>query len=145
VTGLVILALGGGFALGRAVLPREAGGAPAAAPSRSARALAAAQDALVAAPRSHRVLLENDRVRVLEVSVAPGEREPMHTHAWPSVMYIDQPAPLLYYDANGALRFDGRDRPPAGPVTQWMPPEPPHAVENVGTKPFHAIRVEVKP
>jgi pimeloyl-ACP methyl ester carboxylesterase len=104
-----------------------------------------AQDAVVAAPGSHRVLLENDRVRVLEVSIAPGAREPPHTHRWPSVMIIDQPAPLLYYDASGALRFDGRDRPPqAPPITQSMPPEALHAVENAGTTPFHAIRVELK-
>ena len=29
-------------------------------------------DALLAAPASHRVLLENDRVRVLEVVIEPG-------------------------------------------------------------------------
>jgi hypothetical protein len=32
-------------------------------------------DALIAAPDSHRLLLENDRVRVLEVVIEPGARE----------------------------------------------------------------------
>ena len=37
-------------------------------------------DAVVAAPGSHRVVLENELTRVLEVTIAPGEREPEHTH-----------------------------------------------------------------
>jgi quercetin dioxygenase-like cupin family protein len=37
-------------------------------------------DALHAAPASHRVLLDNDRVRVLDVAIEPGAREPEHTH-----------------------------------------------------------------
>ena len=32
-------------------------------------------DAVAAAPNNHRVLLENDNMRVLEVTVQPGERE----------------------------------------------------------------------
>ena len=36
-------------------------------------------DALIAAPDSHRLLLENDRVRVLEVVIEPGAREPEQT------------------------------------------------------------------
>jgi hypothetical protein len=39
-----------------------------------------AMDALLAAPVSHRVLLENDRVRVLEVVIEPGTREPEQRH-----------------------------------------------------------------
>jgi len=31
-------------------------------------------DAVVAAPGSHRVVLENETTRVLEVTIAPGER-----------------------------------------------------------------------
>ena len=54
-------------------------------------------DALVAAPGSHRVLLENDWVRVLEVVIEPGAREPEHTHQAPSVMIVDEPAPIRYY------------------------------------------------
>src|SRR5262245_11823712 len=36
-------------------------------------------DAVLAAPSSHRVLFENEHTRVLEVTIAPGEREPEHT------------------------------------------------------------------
>lgn len=51
-------------------------------------------DAPIAAPDSHRLLFENDRVRVLEVVIAAGAREPEHTHGWPSVMIVDEPPDL---------------------------------------------------
>jgi hypothetical protein len=37
-------------------------------------------DAVGAAPQSHKVLFENAIVRVLQVQVAPGTKEPMHHH-----------------------------------------------------------------
>ena len=45
-------------------------------------------DALVAAPANHRLLFEDDPVRVLEVTVQPGERENLHHHRWPSLMVV---------------------------------------------------------
>lgn len=59
---------------------------------------AAAQnyDAVTAAPTSHRVLLEDEKVRVLHVEIAPGATEPMHEHRWPSIMYFEQPQPIAY-------------------------------------------------
>jgi hypothetical protein len=36
------------------------------------------KDALAAAPQNHKLLFENDDVRVLEVTVPPGVREPLH-------------------------------------------------------------------
>ena len=62
-------------------------------------------DALLAAPTSHRVLLDNNRVRVLEVVIEPGTREPEHTHRAPSVMIIDEPARIRYYQG-GTLLFE---------------------------------------
>ena len=54
-------------------------------------------DAVLAAPGSHRVLFENDDVRVLEVTIATGDREPEHTHRDPSVMVVDGPARIRYW------------------------------------------------
>ena len=72
-------------------------------------------DALVAAPASHRVLLENDRVRVLEVVIDPRTREPEHTHRAQGVMIVDEPARIRYYvgsvmqfESPGALRSPAR-------------------------------------
>ena len=108
-------------------------------------------DAPVAAPGSHRVLLENDRVRVVEVVVRPGEREPPHTHRWQSVMLIDRAARIRYYDALDHLAFESPPRAEGEtvaflpPRVEWMAPEGRHAVENIDTVEYHAIRIELKP
>ncbi len=47
-------------------------------------------DAVIAAPGNHKVLFENDRLRVLEVILEPDEEEPVHHHRWPSVFVLDR-------------------------------------------------------
>ena len=104
-------------------------------------------EAVVAAPNNHKVLLENERVRVLEVIVRPGEREPVHMHRWPSVLYLDKGADFRDFDGEGKLLFDSRQATPPikYPMTLWKGPEAPHAVENLSKKtPIHLIRVELK-
>ena len=44
-------------------------------------------DAVAAAPDHHKVILENDAVRVLEARVPLHSKEPPHTHPWPSVFF----------------------------------------------------------
>src|ERR1700741_3995299 len=56
-------------------------------PDTSAWPWPASLDALSAAPRHHTLLLENDRVRVIETRIAPGDIVPVHTHCWPSGLY----------------------------------------------------------
>lgn len=104
-----------------------------------------ADDAVVAAPRSHRILIENDAVRVLEIIIAPGDKEPFHTHRWPSVMLVDQRTRIRYYGADKVLEFESPEyvEPTLGPT--WLEPEGLHAVENLDpTTPYHGIRIEIK-
>ena len=102
-------------------------------------------DALQAAPASHRLLLENDRVRVLDVVIEPGAREPEHTHQAASVMIIDEPARIRYHRGD-ALLFESQARSgsPPGMRVRWMEPEGPHSVENIDEHRYHAIRIELK-
>jgi hypothetical protein len=44
-------------------------------------------DAVAAAPSHHKVIFENDAVRVLEARVPLHSMEPPHTHPWPSVFF----------------------------------------------------------
>src|SRR5690242_16649610 len=46
-----------------------------------------ATDAVTAAPQNHKVVLENDAVRVLEATVPLHSREVPHTHFWHSVFF----------------------------------------------------------
>lgn len=106
----------------------------------------ASLDAVAAAPANHRVLFENDRVRVLDVVVPPGTREGTHAHCLPSVLYVMGGAVYVDYDQNGKVIFDSRAAgpTPAFPVVEWLDPQAPHAVENLGDDPIHLVRVELK-
>jgi len=50
-------------------------------------------DAVAAAPANHKVILENEHVRVLEARVPIHSDEPAHTHFWPSVLFEDKAGP----------------------------------------------------
>ncbi len=105
-------------------------------------------DAVSAAPNNHKILLENDQVRVLEVYLAPDEKEPIHHHKWPSVLYIPEAGDFIDYDSDGNVIFDTRKMPDplTFPLTMQKEPEAPHSVVNLSkTKPIRLIRVEMKP
>ncbi len=105
-------------------------------------------DAVRAAPGNHKVLLENDQVRVLEVTLAPEEKEPLHHHKWPSVLYIQEAGDFIDYDSDGKVIFDSRKTPESltFPLTMYKGPEAPHAPVNLSkTTPIRLIRVEMKP
>ena len=103
-------------------------------------------DALQAAPRQHRLLLENERVRVLDTEIAPGERTPLHTHRWPAVHYVLSWGDFVRRDANDAVLLDSRTLPkiPAAQSALWGDPLGPHTLENVGEAPIRIVSIEVK-
>jgi predicted metal-dependent enzyme (double-stranded beta helix superfamily) len=99
-------------------------------------------DALAAAPQNHKLLFENDEVRVLEVTVQPGVREPLHAHRYPSVLYYISSAHMKEYSP-GIAAVDHPRKEDGGVV--FLPIGPPHQMENMETiKPLRAIRVELK-
>ena len=51
-------------------------------------------DGLTAGPANHRLLYEDQSIRVLSVNIAPGQTEQPHHHRWPSVFVIDSLAEL---------------------------------------------------
>lgn len=106
----------------------------------------ASLDAVAAAPGNHRVLLENERVRVIEITVAPGEREPVHAHCLPGVGYIMYEGKYRDYDAQGKLVSEGKESPPEAqfPMTLWTEPVAPHSYENLDTKPMRSVHIELK-
>jgi hypothetical protein len=106
----------------------------------------ASLDALSAAPRHHTLLLENDRVRVLETWVPPGELVPLHTHRWPSVLHVLSWSDFIRRDASGAVLLDSRTAGHGGspPSVAWSDALPPHSLENVGAAEIRVISVELK-
>jgi hypothetical protein len=112
-------------------------------------------DAVIAAPGNHKVVYENDKIRILEITGAPYVFEPIHTHKWPSVMWSANPnfakAHLIYY----TYGFDSIKKtyyikdsvleqgPPANKGFP-IPAEGPHAVKNLSDLDILAYRVEFK-
>lgn len=102
---------------------------------------------LTAAPDQHKVLVDNDWVRVFEVVSEPGEVAPAHVHEWHSVFITASPAKLLFRDVAGAvvLEAPGVTRGEILPRVQWFGPSvAPRSVENVDTVPIRAYRIEIK-
>jgi hypothetical protein len=55
-------------------------------------------DAVKAAPQSHHLIFENDKIRILEVILQPLTQEPIHTHKWPSVMFGNNNGDTSHFD-----------------------------------------------
>ncbi|MEJ2359517.1 MAG: hypothetical protein P8Y13_15755 [Deinococcales bacterium] len=103
-------------------------------------------DALVAAPEHHTLLYETEDVRVLDTVIRAGERTPVHTHRWSSVMVLLSWSAFVRYDDRGAVMVDSRKVPALASPPQVLPsdPLPPHSLENVGTEDLRLISVELK-
>ncbi len=97
-----------------------------------------AQDAVKTQPESNKVLLENDRVRVIEVTVAPGSA--LKTHSHPAhVIYFLGDAETRQTDAAGKVAEVAGKKGEARAVDAVT-----HQVDNVGKTPIHVIVVELK-
>jgi hypothetical protein len=102
-------------------------------------------DALIAAPQYHVLLFENEQVRVLDTNIPPGHTVPLHTHQWPSVLYILSWDDFVRRDGEGKIVLDSRasGMPPMKGAL-WSEPFPPHSLENVGGTEIRVISVELK-
>jgi quercetin dioxygenase-like cupin family protein len=97
------------------------------------------RDPAVVAKDVYKLLLENDRVRVFDVTFKPGQRAEMHDHPDHVVFIIDD-ATMRLTGADGK----SQDVPLKGGQAIFLPAGP-HAVVNIGKKVAHNIVVELKP
>jgi beta-alanine degradation protein BauB len=97
------------------------------------------QDVMIAASKAYGLLLENDKVRVLEVRLKPGQKAPMHNHPNAHVVYVKN-------DARFKLSFpDGKNSVFDMKAGQTLFIEAgPHETENIGTTDGHNLVVEIK-
>jgi len=105
-------------------------------------------DALISAPEYHTILFENECVRVLDVRIPVGRTVPVHTHCWPSVLYLLSAGDFIRRDLEGRILLDTSGTPPqtqsSATSTQWSPPLPPYSVENIGKTEIRVVSVEIK-
>ena len=104
-----------------------------------------ALDGVLTAPENHTVLYEDEAIRVISVSIAPGTIEKPHHHCLPAVFVVDRLVSVR--DFNGATGEEiplpiPKDAPL--PITAKFLPQPLHYVENLDNRPFHATRIEFK-
>jgi beta-alanine degradation protein BauB len=95
-------------------------------------------DPAVVASDVYTLLMENDRVRVFNITFKPGQKAVMHGH----------PDHVVYVIADGMLKLtlpDGNSQviPAKAGQALWIGAGP-HATENVGTTEAHLIAIELK-
>ncbi len=101
---------------------------------------------MIAAPQYHKLLLENERVRVLDTVIPVGDIVPVHTHRWPALYYTIAAGDFIRRDADGKVLFDSRTVPGmlSTSAATFIECLPPHSVENVSPSEIHLISVELK-
>jgi quercetin dioxygenase-like cupin family protein len=95
-------------------------------------------DIVKLSPEIHRALFENDQIRVLKVTVKPGDKVPMHRNP-ENINYILRPGTLRLIATDGSVQdvelTEGQVIP--APVSS-------HAVENIGQTEVQTICIELK-
>jgi mannose-6-phosphate isomerase-like protein (cupin superfamily) len=101
--------------------------------------IARAQDVVKFAPEHNKIILENADVRVIENTLAPGEKDAMHTHpsGW---YYVTKPGMMKIVFADGKVATWEAKEGEGG----WLQTKAPHTAENVGKTTLVYVLVEVK-
>ena len=97
-----------------------------------------AQDPAKQSPDKYKVILNNDKLRVLDVRLKPGDKSPMHEH----------PNYVIYSFTNSTVKFtfkDGKTTDVKTKAGQCMyRSAESHAVENTGKTEVHVLNIELK-
>lgn len=100
----------------------------------------------IAAPKNHKILFENENLRVISVTIPAGTTEPLHDHPFDSLLLIDSNAKVIDHDAKStqpATRTTNRTI--TIPFAFLQPPQALHAVQDLDPKQdAHLIRIEFK-
>lgn len=103
-------------------------------------------DALIAAPEHHKLLFENNRVRVIDANISAGDTTAVHAHRFAASHIVISWSDFIRYDASGNVLLDSRSlgKSVTPHTALWSEPLEPHALKNVGEQELHIISVEVK-
>ena len=97
-----------------------------------------ADEAATVAPNVYKVLFENDRVRLLEVRMKPGDMSAPHTHP-DYLVYALQGGTVKLTDGSG----DSADVEIRAGDTMWREAEE-HSAQNIGATELVAVFFEFK-
>jgi quercetin dioxygenase-like cupin family protein len=98
-------------------------------------------DAVIVDPTRYQVLVENEWIRAIRVTVGPHEKLKMHKHpATGAVVIYLSDQDMRQYHADGSTH---ESHFKAGTV-RWVSPDAAHQDENLSDKPFRLVRIELK-
>ena len=96
------------------------------------------QDAVTLMPGMHKILLDNDDVKVYEAIYKPGDKVPMHSH----------PKHIVYVMSGGKMTFTNKEGKKEERITESgkVMDSPPvsHMTENTGDTEIKVLVVELK-
>jgi quercetin dioxygenase-like cupin family protein len=84
-------------------------------------------------------ILENDRVRVYRLSLAPGEAIATHTHPFPGVVVTMTVAEIEVTAGGKSVRHPVKEND-----VSWRAGGVTHSIKNVGKTKFEALDIELK-
>ncbi|MGE0546928.1 MAG: cupin domain-containing protein [Kofleriaceae bacterium] len=96
-------------------------------------------DPIEVTPGTHSLVMENDSVRVLNATFAPGAEAGMHKHAYGQFVYVAAPGKLAVTDADGKTT-DMDLKASSG----MFIPATSHTAKNIGTTEVKLVIVEMK-
>lgn len=99
---------------------------------------AAAQDMAVTAGKDAKVLLDNEKVRVLEINIAPGASTGMHSHG-DNIVYFVTGGKAMQTNADGT----SKERTSKPGEVMWSGPVT-HDTRNTGMAATKALVIELK-
>ena len=103
-----------------------------------------------------KVVFEDDKIKVWELTLEPGEKTEVHTHEMDYIFYVINGSSLEIFDANDSqigtfdysdgdvwpLRLEGDGLVVVGNESLRVPAT--HAARNAGDKPYREILIEKK-
>lgn len=90
-----------------------------------------AKDSVKVSPDFYKVIIDNDQIRILDVTLPAGAKETAHSHLWPAIIIEDTQRPG---EIPAIRNF----------VSRWEGPQKNAKGGNPGTEPYHALRIELK-
>jgi hypothetical protein len=97
-------------------------------------------DACLKAADFHRIIFENDSLRILDICTQPGERIPFHTHQWDNITIVTQGSLFEAEDIYGNRSIENCPIL----VEKSEGSTQPHAYTNIGSQELKAIFFEFK-
>ncbi|TNF65575.1 MAG: cupin domain-containing protein [Gammaproteobacteria bacterium] len=87
-----------------------------------------------------KIIFENEKIRVWEMTLEPGEIFPEHYHRLPYLVYVYEAAPLELISQDGEKEIIETEVGGA----YWLEAGETHSAKNIGTTRFREVLVEIK-